>query len=270
MPHADVAGHSLHYARRGVGEPLLLLMGMSGSHLSWGEPFLDALGPGLDLIAYDHRGIGRSAPPDGPFSITDLAADAAGLLDALELDRAHVLGVSMGGMVAQELALADPERVRTLTLGCTFCGGPQARLTDPAVIQRLAMAIASGDRERAPARRLGRERLRGLRRAPGNYEAFHAMAAQLPAPVAVILAQMQAISGHDTSARLGAIRAPTLVIHGDRDQMLDVANGELIAGLIPGARLQVLPGVGHMFWWEQPERSAQLVRELTLAAEPAA
>ena len=92
------------------------------------------------------------------------------------------------------------------------------------------------------------------------------MATALPVAVPVIMLQMQAVMGHDTSARLGAIEAPTLVVHGTEDRMLPVANGELIARLIPHARLELLEGVGHMFWWEQPERSAALVRAHVLGA----
>jgi 3-oxoadipate enol-lactonase len=99
----------------------------------------------------------------------------------------------------------------------------------------------------------------------GAYDAFRAMAKALPAPVPVIMLQMQAIAAHDTSGRLPSLAAPTLVIHGDQDEMLPVDNGRLIASLVPGARLEILEGVGHMFWWEQPERSAELLREHALA-----
>src|SRR5438477_1595769 len=124
-------------------------MGMSGSALHWGEPFLQALRADFEVIAYDHRGVGASSRLEGALTIAQLAEDAAGLLDALEVDAAHVLGISMGGMVAQELALAHPERVRTLTLGCTYCGGEGSSLTSPQVIGQLVEAMLSGDRERA-------------------------------------------------------------------------------------------------------------------------
>src|SRR5262245_34560699 len=106
MASDEAAARRLHHETRGDGEPLLLIQGLSGTHLAWGEPFLAALGPGLSSIVYDHRGIGLSGPLDGSFTIADLAGDAIGLLDELGLQSAHVMGISMGGMVAQEVGLA--------------------------------------------------------------------------------------------------------------------------------------------------------------------
>jgi pimeloyl-ACP methyl ester carboxylesterase len=215
MPHVSVDGRDLHYLRRGEGEPLLLIQGMSGTHVSWGEAFEAALGgAGLELITYDHRGVGYSARVEGPFTIERLADDAAGLLDALGLQEVHVLGISMGGMVAQELALRHASRLRTLTLGCTSSGGPHGPQAPPETSELLGAAMLSGDRERAL--RVGFEVNVSARHAaePGAYDVFRAMALELPVPVPVILLQLQAITGHDTSDRLSEVRAPTLVIHG--------------------------------------------------------
>jgi pimeloyl-ACP methyl ester carboxylesterase len=260
MPHAAVDGTTLFYERRGEGEPLLLVQGMSGTHLAWGERFLDALGGDLDIVAYDHRGVGTSGPQPDSTTIVGLADDALGMLDALGWDSAHVLGVSMGGMVAQELALRHPKRIRRLVLGCTYPGGAGSRLADEALIQQLASAVLSGDRERALRAGYDANLSESFKGDAANYAPFHAMATELPVAVPVIIAQMQAVLGHDVSARLGEIDKPTLVIHGTEDRMLPVDNGRLIAGLVPNAHLELLEGVGHMFWWEQPERSAALVR----------
>jgi pimeloyl-ACP methyl ester carboxylesterase len=167
-------------------------------------------------------------------------------------------------MVAQELALRHPRRIRTLTLGCTYPGGADAQLADPALIQELAGALLSGDRERAL--RIGFAANLSVAHVAdeANWEPFRAMASAMPVAVPVIMLQMQAIMQHDTSARLESIEAPTLVVHGTEDRMLPVVNAELIARAIPGARLELLEAVGHMFWWEQPERSAALVRSHVL------
>jgi pimeloyl-ACP methyl ester carboxylesterase len=260
MPIARAGDIELSYERRGSGEPLLMIMGMSGTALHWGEPFALQLERDFELITYDHRGVGASSRLEGPVTIAQMAADAAALLDALELESAHVMGISMGGMIAQELALAHPGRIRTLTLGCTYCGGPGSQLSAEHVIGRLREAMRTGDR--AQALRTGWE----LNVSPGfagdedAYAAFLAIAAQRAVAVPVILAQLEACSAHDTSARLPSLRMPTLVIHGTLDEMLPVANGRMIAELIPGARLEILEGVGHLFFWEQPETSAALVR----------
>jgi pimeloyl-ACP methyl ester carboxylesterase len=266
MPTLTVNDTDLHYERRGQGEPLLLVQGMTGHSLHWGEPFLCALEPDFELVLYDHRGVGRSAPYAEPFSIADLAADADALLEALGIERAHVLGISMGGMIAQELALAAPERVRTLTLGATYCGGPGAQFTDDRIVNDIAMAILSGDPQRKIRAGWDYSVSPEFANADGNFERFTEVAVVYPVPLPMIMAQMQAIIAHDTSERLGDIAAPTLVVHGTADQMLGVANGELVASLIPGARLELLEGVGHLFFWEQPEQAAKLVGEHVAAA----
>ncbi len=243
--------------------PLLMIMGMSGTALHWGEPFLDGLREQFDLIAYDHRGVGASTRlTGGRVTIPEMAADAAALLDALELQDAHVLGISMGGMVAQELALAHPERVRTLTLGCTYCGGPGSALAAPGVIERLAGAMTSRDRE--VAIRTGWEVNVSPQFAADEqaWSRFREIAERRAVAVPVVMAQMQAVMVHDAYERLPSLRMPTLVIHGTADELLPVANGRLIASLIPGAQLEVFDGVGHLFFWERPQRSAELVREL--------
>lgn len=269
MPHAEIDGRRLHYVRHGQGEPLLLVQGLSANHLHWGDDFLGRLTGDFDVIAYDHRGIGHSDRADQPFTIAQLADDAAGLLDALELESAHVMGISMGGMVAQELALRHPDRVRTLTLGCTYCGGEGSLLTDAAVIQRLGELFMSG--RTADALRYGFEVnvSPAFAADPAHFELVERIAAELPASLEILMLQVQAIAGHDTSARLPELEVPTLVIHGTEDQMLPMDNGRMIARLVPDARLEVFDGVGHAFWWERPERSAELLREHAAAAAAA-
>jgi 3-oxoadipate enol-lactonase len=265
MPSVDASGTELHYLRAGEGEPLLLIQGMSATHLAWGRPFLDELERSFDTIVFDNRGMGLSGEAELPFTIADLAADTAGLLDALELETVHVAGISMGGMIAQELALAHPERIRTLTIGASYCGGPNGVLMAPEDLQMLGAAFASGEAEQVFRAMWEINLSPGYREDESRFAAFAEMGAALPSPQPVILQQMRACGAHDTHARLGQIDLPTLVIHGDVDRLLVYANGREIAALVPGARLETLESIGHMFWWEQPQRSAELIREHALA-----
>jgi 3-oxoadipate enol-lactonase len=260
MPVVSAGEVELDYERGGEGPPLLLIMGMSGTLLHWGEPFLEALRGDFDVITYDHRGVGRSSRVEGPFTIAQLAQDAAGLLRTLELDSAHVMGISMGGMVAQELALAHPSGVRSLTLGCTYCGGEGSIL--PAQPE-MAEAMMSRDRER-----IGRvmwEINVSPRMAEDDeaYATFQEIAGRRSVALEVIMEQWSAISAHDTSRRLSGLEMPTLIVHGTVDRLLPVQNGRLISEHMPQARLEILEDIGHLFFWEEPRRSAELVREHT-------
>ena len=262
MPTVTVNATELFYLRRGAGEPLLLIQGMSGNHLHWGESFEARLQDAFELVPFDNRGVGFSGPLTGAFSIADLADDAAGVLDALDLPSAHVMGVSMGGMVAQELALRHPGRVRTLTLGCTTPGGPGSVPTDPAVVTAMAAAAMSGDREHAMEVAWTYNVSASFAANAEAKAAIRATLTEAPASLPVLLAQLQAIAGHDTLDRLHEITAPTLVVHGAADRMLPVGNATLIAERIAGSRLEILDGIGHVFWWERPELAADFVRDL--------
>jgi 3-oxoadipate enol-lactonase len=269
MPHVKVGDHELHYLRAGEGPPLLLIQGMSGTHLSWGEPFRSSLEREFEVIAFDNRGIGLSARVTDQFTVAEMAADTEGLMEALGLESAHVVGISMGGMIAQELALANPERLRTLTLGCTYCGGEGSELMPRENVKKLGTGMASGDRDQALRVSWEINLSPTFRADESRFAAFHQMATEVPAARETIELQIRAIFGHDTSGRLGEIRTPTLIVHGTEDGVLPVGNGRQIASLMPEARLEILEGVGHMFWWEQPERSAELIREHALAASSA-
>ena len=269
MPKIRVGANELHYERAGSGEPLLMIQGMSGTHVAWGEPFLGPLRESFDVVAFDNRGIGLSAPIEGAFRIGEMAEDAAGLMDELGIESAHVVGISMGGMIAQELALAEPSRLRSLTLGCTYCGGPGSQLMPQENVEILAAGMMSGDRDKAIRASYEVNLSPAFRADESRYAAFHEMATSVPAAKRTIELQAQAIFGHDTSGRLGEIAVPTLIVHGTEDGVLPYPNGELIASLMPAARLETFEDVGHMFWWEQPDRSAELIREHALAASRA-
>jgi len=265
MPKVELSATELNYERSGSGEPLLLIQGMGGTHMSWGRPFASLLERDFEVIAFDNRGMGLSRRVGGEFSIAEMAADTAELLAALEIESAHLLGISMGGMIAQELALAHPEQLRSLTLGCTFCGGEGSQLMEPSNFRKLVEATSSGNQDRVFEAMYELNLSPGFRAEQSRYADFAEMAAALPSPRETIGFQLQAIIAHKTQDRLPQISAPTLVIHGTADQVLGYPNGPLIASRIPGARLETFEDVGHMFWWEQPERSAELLRQHALA-----
>jgi pimeloyl-ACP methyl ester carboxylesterase len=256
----------LSYERGGNGEPMIAIMGMSATRAAWGDRFRSELESSFDCVFFDNRGMGENGRAEMPFTVADLAGDTIELLDHLDLECAHVFGVSLGGAIAQEIALTDPDRIRTLTVGATFCGGPEAKLMDPADLQMLGAAYATGEREPVYRAMWEINLSPSFRSDDSRFAAFRAMGDVSNVPRAVVMQQMQAGAAHDTSQRLAAITAPTLVIHGTADRLIKVENGKQVAAAIPGSRLELMEGVGHTFWWEQPERSAELIREHVLAA----
>jgi pimeloyl-ACP methyl ester carboxylesterase len=261
MPLVDAGCVQLSYECGGSGPPLLLIMGMGGTILHWGEPFLRGLRKSFEVIAYDHRGVGDSSSLDGPFTVAQLAQDANRLLDALDLPSAHVLGVSMGGMVAQELALTHPERVRSLTLGCTYCGGRGSLLASQEVVEHLIRAMISGERERLLRAAWEVSVCAPRARDADLWAAWRNVGMKRSVAFEVIGLQMRAISEHDTSRCLAALRSPTLVLHGTEDEMIPSSNAHMVHERLPNGRLQILDGAGHLFFWEQPDRAVELVHE---------
>jgi 3-oxoadipate enol-lactonase len=264
MSYTDLGSSRLYYERRGSGAPLLLIQGMAGHHRMWGEPFLDALASDFDVVTFDHRGVGDSSDVPGPFTVADLAADSVALLDALDWSDAHVMGISLGGMVAQEFSLQHPERVRTLVLGCTYAGGAGTTMTAPGPL-RMIQAMNTGDIDVAIRTAYEANLSPDFRRDEAQFEPFKTASLSVRVRVPTVLRQAQAAYVHDTSARLPDLALPTLVAHGTVDEMIDAANGSYLAELIPKARLEILDGLGHLFWWEQPDAVAGLVRSHCLS-----
>lgn len=247
---------------RGSGEPLLLIQGLGYARWGW-EPVVEPLARRFRVLVFDNRGIGESDAPPGPYSAAAMAGDALQVLDEAGADSAHVVGASLGGMIAQELALAAPERVRRLVLACTAAGGSSEAPMPAETVELLARAPSlpperslrllvenalAGTGTDGAARAALVERITALRLArPQAPEAWQAQAA--------------AAVAFDASARLGGIAAPTLVVTGDADRVVDPRNSELLAAAIPGARLVRLAGLGHLFFWEEPDRFVGLLEE---------
>jgi 3-oxoadipate enol-lactonase len=253
-------GVRIRYEVRGEGEPLAMIMGYSGSSRTWGEPLVQLLEQRYSTILIDNRGTGESDKPDQPFTVADMAADAAAVLDALKLDRAHVFGVSMGGMIAQEFALHFPNRLRGLILGCTGCGMSHSVQGNPEEVAKLSPTPDIPLREQA---------MRALTACCSKAfaESAHGRAfieqrlaemEQYPVtPLHTYARQWDAIMGFDTYDRLPNIKAPTLVITGSEDALVPAENSDILKQLIPGAKLHIIDGAGHLFFWEAPEETAE-------------
>jgi 3-oxoadipate enol-lactonase len=250
-------GRRLDYVRRGRGAPLLLLHGMAAHHEVWGDELLSALEARFDIVAYDHRGIGRGDRADEPFTVADLADDAAAVIASVGWTDAHVFGISLGGMVAQELVLRHPGAVRSIALGCTWAGGPRGVISETS--HRMVDAIATRDVEHGLRTSFEANFSRRYAEVPGVREIYRRRALAVKVPVPVVLMQWAAAQAHDTTARLGQAAVPALILHGTADAGIPVENALRLSELLPAARVELFDGAGHLFWWEDPERTANLL-----------
>ncbi|HVG19154.1 MAG TPA: alpha/beta fold hydrolase [Blastocatellia bacterium] len=263
MPYADNDGTKIYWEERGSGEPLLLIMGL-GYTLDMWHRTRPSLAERYRVIAFDNRGVGRSDVPPGPYAISTMASDAAAVMDAAGVDAAHVFGVSMGGMIAQEFALRYPARAKSLVLGCTTCGGPGSTAAEPEVIKTLAARATMSVEEAIHAMAhyvydaaTPRERLE---------EDFEIRRRTYPSSEGY-LAQLRGVFEWESFSRLSQINVPTLVIHGESDRLVPPANGKLLAESIPGARLVMLPSASHIFMTDQPEAANQAILSFLAANE---
>jgi pimeloyl-ACP methyl ester carboxylesterase len=247
MSFAENRGAKIYWDEQGQGEPVLLIMGLGWSSNMWHRT-RPVLAAHYRTITFDNRGAGRSDVSPGPYTMEMLASDAGAVLDAAGVERVHLLGISMGGMIAQEFVLQYPDRVRSLILGCTAAGGPRAVQADADAIQ-LLFRRDSNPEQRAkaavpfiydsgtPRERIDQD-LAVLSEWYPNAEGY--------------MAQLQGILAWEADSRLSHITAPTLVIHGENDRLVPAANGRLIAERIPSARLVMLRNASHIFMTDQP------------------
>ncbi len=245
---------TLAYRALGDGpRTLLLVMGLGGSGADWGTEVPEALAKGRRVVVFDNRGTGRSTKLRTSWTMADMADDAAAVLDAVGAERAQVMGISMGGMITQVLALDHADRVERAVLLSTYTGGPKvvpptpevsAVFTPPRgmpreeiVRSRVALITAPGFAERYPDR----------------VEALVRIAVETPTPTATFATQLQAVLGCDHAERLASIDKPVLIVHGDVDPLIPFENARQLAEKLPAAKLEVLAGAGHLPMWECPD-----------------
>jgi pimeloyl-ACP methyl ester carboxylesterase len=259
MPYARNGSLRVYYESAGQGPPVLLIMGQ-GMSLEAGWRTVAALSDRFRVLSFDNRDVGRSDRAVLPYVVSQLARDAVAVLDAAGERRAHVYGISLGGMIAQEVALQHRDRVRSLVLGATTAGGPKAVPMNTRVLTFYARAGAMGAEEaewaavpysyacrtrRHHGDRIAEDIARRLRYSPDTVSYLH---------------QVAAAATHSTQARLGEIAAPTLVVHGAQDQLQAPSNAQLLASAIPGAELAIWPDAGHLYVTDEPEADRAIAR----------
>lgn len=250
---------NIEYYIEGSGPPLLMIMGLGGQASSWGEPVLEGLRSRFTTIRFSNRGTGASDKPTDGYTIPQMADDAAALMDAIGFEKAHVFGISMGGMIAQELALNHPHRVQGLVLGCTNCG-PAHSVTIPAEsVARFGQIMS------LPVDQRIRE-FWNMNVTPQFIESGAAFLSRIvelgmatPTPVETFGRQLGAAQSFDTYDRLPRIKSPALIVQGNMDALVPVENAEILHARIPGSCVRIIQGAGHCFFWEKPE---EVVKEI--------
>jgi 3-oxoadipate enol-lactonase len=263
MPLVDRRRHTLHYESigRAGNPPVLLIMGLAVSSKAW-DRLPELLSRDFHVLAFDNVGTGESARSGFAYRMGDLAEDAKAVLDHAGVACAHVFGISMGGMIAQELALRHPERVRSLALGCTFASWRKG--TAPPLSTRLDLLLLNLGF--ATPGRIARVLVSAEWHAAHPNGALEWLRRAERTALRFATAQVLAIARHDTFDRLSRIRVPTLVLTGTADKLVPPANSEVLARAIPGARLVMLEGAGHVFPLEREEETVRLLREHFLAS----
>ncbi|WP_040204616.1 alpha/beta fold hydrolase [Neobacillus jeddahensis] len=248
MPITKSNGIDLYYEVHGEGEPLLLIMGLSLNSKSWFRT-VPALSKDYQVIIFDNRGVGLSSKPNTPYSIELMAEDARSVLDAVGVESAHVYGISMGGMIAQKLAIKHPQRIKSLILGCTTSGG--VNHVQPGADVSMLM-LSRGSSTATPEEM-------AWATAPILYsqafiEKHHDLVAEdiqkrieLPIQPYAYMLQLQACLAHDCYNEIDQIQIPTLVIHGDSDRLVPYENGITLAEKIPNAEFLTIEGAGHIY-----------------------
>jgi pimeloyl-ACP methyl ester carboxylesterase len=249
MPTKSINGINIYYEIHGSGEPLVLIMGLR-RNAEWWYRQIPALSRHFKVIAFDNRGAGRTDKPESEYSIGQFAEDTAGLMDALGVARAHVFAISMGGYIAQELAIRRPEKVRSLSLGCTSAGGKRAVMMKP---ERIAKFIANEGLTHEQILRKDMDIYFSdelIARDEKTIEEFIQVSLKHYQPADAFKRQFDACMKHDTLNRVGAVRVPVMILTGDDDPLVPPGNSDILRELLPHAAFHVFPKGRHCFFIE--------------------
>jgi len=254
MQRARINGVELEYDLQGAGTPLVLIHGAQGDR-SMFSAIAPLFAAHYHVLTFDQRGSGRSEKPDMDYSIAMLADDTAALMDHVGFSAAHIIGVSMGGMIAQEFTLRHPQKTRTLVLGCTTPGGSHAVPLSGGALARAysTQPMSAEERGRALAEACFTKGY--IETHPEVIPAMIEARRQRPIDPVALSHRMKAAHAHDTYDRLPQITAATLVITGKDDVLISWENSRILAERIPGAKYVLLEPAGHIFWAEQKKKS---------------
>ena len=258
MQRAHVNGVNLVYELHGAGEPLVLIHGAQSDRSIFANLLPDFVDQ-FQVLLFDQRGSGQSEKPDIEYTMDMLADDTAALMDHVGFSSAHVYGVSMGGMIAQELAIRHGAAVRSLILGCTTPGGSQAASLEGTALQRSHSTAALSAEERGRALAETAFTPGYIAQHPELIPALIEARKKQPLDSTGFAHRMRAAYAHNTFDRLSHIRCPTLVITGKDDALIAWENSQLLAENIADAELVLLEPAGHVFWAEQPARSRDAI-----------
>jgi pimeloyl-ACP methyl ester carboxylesterase len=263
MPFASNGTVQLHWESFGEGPAVLLVPGQGMTVDGWWAT-IPVLARSFRVLAFDHRDTGRSSRVPLPYSVAHMAEDAVAVLDAAGERRAHVYGISLGSMVAQEVGLRHPDRVQALVLGASSAGGFAAYKPPPTSMAQTFLVRAGGmgpeEAEWAAVPYTYAERTRRLHADRIVADIAHRVATP-PEPLA-FMHQAAAVATHDTYVRLNTMTAPTLVVHGEEDVFVPPANALVLAERIPGAQLRLWPDAGHMYTIDEPRADEDIARFL--------
>lgn len=252
MPFANIDGCNYYYEITGDGAPLVMIRGL-GSNLDHWYPQMPALKQRFRVLTFDNPGIARTKDVITPYSIQKMAKNIVGLMDAAGVEKANLFGLSMGGMIAQELALNFPERIQRLILCVTHCGKSHSIPPSDKVNQLFAAMIKEGTNEAKAAAASVMFAPETLKNQPETAAEYAKVSMKHPASTNILIKQSQAIQEFDTWERLSEIKAPTLILGADKDVLIPMGNLNIIADRIPNTKLLFIKGGGHQVLVEQAD-----------------